>query len=122
MDFVEAFNQSGLFAKLSLLVGFGPPSLAIAYVLRPADRTLAILRPVSLAAIFAGICGLVAGLIAILTGVAATAGPVNMSNVSAGLSEALVPVFVNFGLLATAWLLVAIGMMRRPRLDEMVRG
>ena len=117
MDFVEAFKQSGMFAKLSLLVGFGPPGLAIAYVLRPAERTLAILRPVSLAAIFAAICGLVAGLIAILMGVAATAGPVAMSNVYVGLSEALVAPFVNFGLLAAAWLLVAIGMMRRPRLD-----
>jgi hypothetical protein len=118
MDFVDAFNQSGLFAKLSLLVGFGPPSLALAYVLRPAERTLAIMRPVSLAAIFAAICGLVAGLIAISRGVAATLpGPVHLSNVYIGLSEAFVPPFVNFGLLAAAWLLVAIGMMRRPHLD-----
>jgi hypothetical protein len=117
MDFVEAFKQSGMFAKLSLLVGFAPPGLAIAYVLRPAERTLAILRPVSLAAIFAAICGFVAGLIAVLMGVAATAGPLAVSNVYAGLSEALVAPFVNFGLLSAAWLLVAIGMMRRPRLD-----
>jgi hypothetical protein len=117
MDFVEAFNQSGIFAKLSLLMGFGPPGLAIAYVLRPAERTLAILRPVSLAAIFAAICGFGAGLIAILMGVAATGGPVAVSNVSVGLSEALVAPLVNFGLLSVAWLLVAIGMMRRPRLD-----
>ena len=53
MDFIEAFNQSGIFAKLSLLVGFGPLGLALGYILRPAERTLAILRPVSLAAIFA---------------------------------------------------------------------
>jgi hypothetical protein len=118
MDFVDAFNQSGFFAKLSLLVGFGPPGLAIAYVLRPAERTLTILRPVSLAAIFAAICGLVAGLIAILMGVAATLPEtVHVSNVYIGLSEAFVPPFVNFGLLSAAWLLVAIGMMRRPHLD-----
>jgi hypothetical protein len=117
MDFVEAFNQSGIFAKLSLLMGFGPPGLAIAYILRPAERKLAILRPVSLASIFAAIGGLVAGLIAVLMGVAATAGPVAVSNVYVGLSEALVAPLVNFGLLSVAWLLVAIGMMRRPRLE-----
>lgn len=61
MDFVDAFKQSGIFGKLSLLVGFGPPGLAIAYVLRPAERTLAILRPVSLAAIFAAICAWLLG-------------------------------------------------------------
>ena len=118
MDFVELYNQSGILAKLSLLVGFAPPGLAVGYVFRPAERTLALMRPVSLAAIFAGICGLVAGLIAISTGIAATLpGPVNVSNVYAGLSESLVPMFVNFGLLAVAWLLVAVGMMRRPRVE-----
>ena len=76
MDFIDAFNQAGIFAKLSLLVGFGPLGLAIVYVLRPAERTLAIMRPVSLAAIFAGICGLVAGLIAVLMGVANGPRPV----------------------------------------------
>jgi hypothetical protein len=118
MDFVEALKQSGIFAQLSLLVGFGPPALAIAYVRRPEERTLAIMRPVSLAAIFAALCGLVAGLVAVLMGVAATLPrPVHVSNVYIGLSEALVPPFVNFGLLAAAWLLVAVGMLRRPRLD-----
>jgi hypothetical protein len=118
MDFIDAFNQAGIIGKLSLLVGFGPLGLAIAYVLRPAERTLAIMRPVSLAAIFAGICGLVAGLIAILMGVAAELPrPVHVAAVYIGLSEALVAPFVNFGFLAAAWLLVAVGMMRRPRLE-----
>ena len=118
MDFIEAFNQSGIFARLTFLVGFGPPGLAIFYVLRPAERTLAIMRPVSLAAIFAGISGWVAGLIAVLMGVAATMPqPVHVANVYVGLSEAFVALLVNFGLLAVAWLLVAVGMMRRSRLE-----
>lgn len=119
MDFFDAFNQSGILAKLSMLVAFGPPGLAIAYVLRPSERKLAIMRPVSLAAIFAGISGLVAGLIAILMGMAATPPPVNMANVYVGLSEALVAPFVNFGSLGAAWLLVAVGMMRRPHLGQL---
>jgi hypothetical protein len=118
MDFVQMFNQSGFFAKLSLLVGFGPLGLAVAYVLRPAERKLALMRPVSLAAIFAAVCGLLAGCIAVLTGIAVTLPePLNMSSVFAGLSEALVVPFVNFGLLSTSWLVVALGMMRRPRIE-----
>jgi hypothetical protein len=116
MDFIDAFKESGIFAKLSLFVGLAPLGLAIAYVLRPAERTLTLMRPVSLAAIFAAISGLVVGLITILMGIAATLPkPVHVASVYTGLSEALVPPFVNFGLLAGAWLLVAVGMVRRPR-------
>ena len=118
MDLIDAFNQAGILAKLTLLVGFGPPVLGMTYVLRPAERTLAIMRPVSLAAIFAAISGLGAGLIAVLIGVAATLPqPVHVPNVYVGLSEALVPLLVNFGLLAIAWLLVAVGMTRRARVE-----
>ena len=118
MDLVDVFNQAGVFAKLSLLVGLGPPGLAAFYAVRPAERTLLIMRPVSLAAIFAAISGLVAGLIAGLTHVAATLpDPINVGSVYVGLSEALVAPLFNFGLLAVAWLLVAVGMVRGPRLE-----
>ena len=115
MDFTEAFHQSGVLAKMSALVALGPLGLAIAYVLRPSERTLTVMRPVSLAAIFAGICGLLAGWIAILTGLAATAEPADLRNVYAGMSESFVAPLINFGSLAVAWLLVAAGMIRRPR-------
>jgi hypothetical protein len=36
-----------------------------------------------------------------------------MPRVYVGLAETLVPVFVSFGLLAVAWLLIAAGMLRR---------
>lgn len=114
MTFVEMFDQMGWFAKLSLLAGFAPMGLAVAYVVRPSERTLALMRPVSLTAIFAGISGVMAGFIAVLRGIAATLpGPVALPNVYVGLSEALVPVFMNFGILAGSWLLVAVGMLRR---------
>ena len=115
MDLVDAFNQAGVLAKLTLLMGLGPLGLAMAYVLRPAERTLATMRPVSLAAIFGAICGTVAGRIAVLTGIAATLPQtVHAPNVYIGLAESLVPLLVNFGILAIAWLLVAAGMARRP--------
>jgi hypothetical protein len=118
MDIIDAYNQAGVFAKLSLLVGFGPLGLAVAYAVRQSDRTLAIMRPASLASIFAGISGLVAGLMAVLTGIARAApGSLPASNLHIGLAEALVPPFVNFGALAASWLLVAMAMFRRPRAD-----
>jgi hypothetical protein len=119
MDIVEAFNQSGVFAKLSLLAGLVPPGVAIVYAVRPTERKLAFMRPVSLAAIFAGISGLTAGLIAVLLGVAATPQDrIGMHGVYVGLSEAIVPAFMNFGFLAMAWLLVAAGMLRRTTFTD----
>jgi hypothetical protein len=86
------------------------------YLVRPTERTLLLMRPVSLAAIFAAISGLVAGSIATLTHIAAILPePINLASVYMGLAEALVAPFFNFGLLAVAWLLVAIGMVRGPR-------
>lgn len=110
---MDVLSQLGWFAKLSLLVGFGPLVVAIVYALRPAERTLAFVRPVSLAAIFAAICGVVAGVAMVLRGIAATPEAIDRSRAYMGLSESLVPAFVNFGLLAAAWLLVATGMLRR---------
>jgi hypothetical protein len=41
-----------------------------------------------------------------------------MSHVYLGLSEAIVPAFMNFGFLAMAWLLVAAGMLRRTTFTD----
>ncbi len=72
------------------------------------------MRPVSLAAIFAALSGLLSGWIMILSGVPATAdGKIDMSNVYMGLAETLTLGFVCFGFLAAAWLLAAVGMLRR---------
>ncbi len=113
MNVVDAFNQAGIFAKLSLLTGFGPLVVAISYLLRPSERKLMIMRPVSLAAIFAAISGLVVGFIAALVGMGTTLPQwADMAPFFLGVAEALVAPFFNFGLLAVAWLLVAIGMAR----------
>lgn len=112
MDLIETFNQSSVFAKLSLLVGFAPLAVALSYVVRPLERTLAYMRPVSLAAIFAGVCGVALGVIVVLQGLSASASP-EWRNAYLGVAEALAPAFVNFGLLSASWLLVAAGMVRR---------
>jgi hypothetical protein len=121
MDFVHAIKDTGLFARLSLLLGLGPLAVALTYVYRPSEQTLAMMRPLSLAAIFGAIAGLVSGWIAILMGVAATAQrPLPMASILVGSAEALVPLLINFGLLAVSWVLVAVGMLRVVRREIVI--
>jgi hypothetical protein len=104
------FGQLGIFAKLSLLVAVVPMFMGAAYAFRPTEAKLALMRPISLAAIFAGLCGLLSGLIVILrnVGVSETVS----TRVAIGLAEALVPMFVASGCLTIGWLSVALGLRR----------
>jgi len=104
-----------------LLSGPGTLGVAIVYAIRPAERKLAFMRPLSLASIFSAIGSLAAGMATVLHGAAATPawalgtveGPGNVGRLLMGCAETLVPVFVTFGLLAVAWLVVALGLRRQ---------
>ena len=75
------------------------------------------MRPVSLAAIFATVSGLLSGWMAVLAAIAATPdGHLPMASLYRGIAESFTVGFVCFGLLAAAWMLVAVGMLRRQRL------
>jgi hypothetical protein len=107
-------SEIGPFAKLSMLVSLIPLGVAIAYAIRPTERKLVFMRPVSLGAIFAAICALAVTASLLFQYLSATsAGGIDMPRVYAGLAETFLPVFVSFGFLAVAWLLVAAGMLRR---------
>ena len=114
MQIVEAVQHSSIFALLTILVGIAPLGMAITYAVRPTERRLALMRPISLAAIFAALSGVVSGLINILHGIGATSELTAQSFqlIAVGLSEALIPIFVGFGCLTAAWLLVVLGMRR----------
>ena len=113
---VEGFNQAGIAAKLCMLVPIVPLVFALAYAIRPSERRLALMRPLSLAAIFSSVASITIGVIVVLQGIAATSvePPVNWSSVAAGGAEAFVPTFSGFACLTLAWFLVAIGMRRQP--------
>lgn len=97
-----------------LVSGVGVLGTAIAYAARPTERKLELLRPLSLAAIFAAICSFSVGVAAALKVAAGAAPDADVTSpMLAGLSEACVPPFVAFAFLAVAWLLVALGMRRR---------
>ena len=95
--------------------GVGAFGMALAYAWRPTEGKLSMMRPLSLASIFAAVGSLTAGAATVLQGVANTGNmaQVGWANVLMGTAETLTPVFVSFGFLAVAWLLVALGMRRQ---------
>ena len=114
MTLREMLGQVSIFALLTVVIGFVPLVMAIVYVVKPTERRLALMRPLSLAGIFAALSGVIAGVINILRGIAATSefSVGTFGRIAMGFSEALIPIFVGFGCLTAAWLLVAIGMRR----------
>ncbi len=105
---------AGVFARLTLAVGVVPLIMAIVYVTRPTERRLALMRPLSLAGLFAAIAGGVLGGINVLR--FAWMHELIAENyrvMAVGAAESLVPVLVGFASLTVAWLLVAVGMGRR---------
>jgi hypothetical protein len=114
MPFSDVLQGASIFALLTIFIGFVPLAAALSYVIRPSERKLAFMRPFSLSAIFGGLCGVLAGFIAVLRGigVAPQFTTQTFNSIAVGFAEALVPVFVGFGCLTIAWLLVALGMRR----------
>ena len=97
-----------------LVSGVGGLGTAIAYAIRPTERKLTLIRPLSLAGIFAAICSFSVGIATALKGAAdAGLGTEALRVMTAGLSESFIPLFVAFAFLAVAWLLVGLGLRRQ---------
>jgi hypothetical protein len=121
-NLVDLFGAISLFGKLTMMVAILAFGLAGAYVFRPTEQKLVLMRPVSLASIFATVSGLLGGWITVLVNIPATAvtpdGHMPAPEFYRGMAESLTVGFVSFGLLAAAWLLVATGMVRRAALTQ----
>jgi hypothetical protein len=112
MDLFNMFAQISVVGKLSLLVTVFPLAAGVAYVLRPSEQRLALMRPISLAGIFSGLCGAVLGLMNGLHWYAVNEPPPPTRLLALGLAESLVSLFVAFGCLTVGWLCVALGLRR----------
>jgi hypothetical protein len=109
----DALKNASIVAKMSMFMGVVPLAMGVVYAVWPTEQRLALMRPLSLATIFAAISGSILGLINVFLYVG-TKGTGAFSSVAAiGVSEALVPVFFGFGCLTVAWLAVALGLWRR---------
>jgi hypothetical protein len=112
---MESLAHASVFAKLTLLLGLAPMAMAVAYAVRPSERRLALMRPLSLAAIFGALCALLLGVVNVLMGLGATGDQVAWHFATVGLAEALVVPMVTFAFLTVAWIAVAFGMRRGDR-------
>ena len=117
---MDMLRPASLFALLTLLIDFVPLVMAVVYVIRPTERHLALLRPLSLAGLFAALSGGVLGFINVFRFGGTRELTAETYRVMAiGTAESLVPTFVGFACLTVAWLLVAVGMGRQgARLRE----
>lgn len=114
MHLADDLRQISVFALFTLVIGLMPLAVGLAYAVRPGERWLALMRPVSLAAIFAALSSLLSGTAMVLRGIGATPELTTrtLNPIALGLSEAVTPMFFIFACLTVAWLLVAIGMRR----------
>jgi hypothetical protein len=111
---MNVLRQMSLFALLTLILGCVPFVMAVVYVSRPTERHLALMRPLSLAGLFASIAGGVLGFINVLRlGWTRELTAETYRVIAIGSAESLVPTLVGFASLAAAWLLVAVGMGRQ---------
>lgn len=112
MELINVLSQASIAALLSMLVALFPIATGLAYVVSPSERRLSFMRPVSLAALFSGLAGLLLGFINVLRGFWVIEGDVNWRIVAVGTAESFVPLTLAFGALTFAWLCVVIGMRR----------
>ena len=109
-----AFGSQSIVGKLGMLIGLAPLGLALICAMRPTEGRLALMRPLTLATIFAGLCSFVAGLANVLVGIGSSGemSAATWRNVALGGAETLIPLFIAFGCLTVSWLLVAVGLRR----------
>jgi hypothetical protein len=110
----ESFAQAGIVGKLVMVQAFGTMAMGLLCAFRPSERLLALMRPLSLAAIFGGLCSFSAGIAIVLQGVVVSleAGRVAWPRVAMGTSEAFVELVVTFVCLTAAWLFVSVALWR----------
>ena len=113
-NLLDLLHEASVFALLTMALSVGVFGVAASYAIQPTERKLALMRPFSLAAIFGTLSAVPAGWALVLAGLAATPeGHIDTQSFYMGLAETLMVGFVCFGFLSAAWVLVAVGMMRR---------
>jgi hypothetical protein len=109
----DMLKQAGPVALISLFMGLVPLGLGILYALRPSEQRLALMRPLSLATIFAAVHGTAAGFLHVFRNIGISDQPAFDQRAFIGMAESLVPMFFDFGCLMLAWICVAVGLGRK---------
>ncbi len=106
------------------IIGLATLAVAVRFAFRPAERTLAILRPLSAATIASALTAVLLGTANLLAGSrwamerAAAAGqlapsPFNLHSILGGAIESLAALAACSAILTVVWLLVAVGLRRQ---------
>jgi hypothetical protein len=113
---MQVLRGAGIVALASIFMGVVPLAMGIVYAIWPTEQRLALMRPLSLATIFAAISGATLGVLNVFRAMGMSEAAANFPPRLAwiGFAEALVTVFFAFGCLTIAWLCVAVGLWRRP--------
>ena len=111
---MEVFANAGIMALASMFVGVLPLTMGIVYAIWPSEHRLALMRPLSLATIFAAVAGTALGFINELRFITRTGTLTFSQQVAQGIAESLLTLFFGFGCLTVAWLCVTLGLWRRP--------
>ena len=112
-DFLRA---GGVAMWLILLVGIVMLITSISFAWRRAEHKLVMIRPLSVAMVFATLSGICSNLGATVTHIAGrpelATGAAFSSALLEGIGESLAPAILGFAVLTVCWLIVAVGMRR----------
>jgi hypothetical protein len=113
MEIVRIFSSMGIAALVAIIISTLPMLAGANYLFRPSEQRLALMRPLSLAGIFAGLNGSALGAINTLR-MGWLEPPREWRIYAISSAESIVPLYVAFSCLMIAWLCVAAGMRRQP--------
>ena len=111
---MRVFTQASLASIIALLVSMTPMVAGFMFAIRPTERQLALMRPLTLAGIFAALANVFLGLVNALVYLARTGAsdPAPFARTAQALAEITVMPFITFASLTVGWLCVAIGMRK----------
>ena len=112
---MRAITNLGLAGLFGLLITAVPMLVGRGYAVRPTERWLALMRPLTLAGIFASTANVFLGVTNSLVWASRNtlASPLDQ-RLMAGFAELAVVGFASFVFLTVGWLAVAVGMRRLP--------
>jgi hypothetical protein len=104
--------EAGNASLLGLLICAVPMVFGVWFAVRPSERVLSLMRPLTLMGIFSAVGNFVLGLANVARFASTHLDLDGIHRVLAGLSEGFAPVAASFGCLTVAWACVVIGMRR----------
>lgn len=114
---LEIMRAGGVAMWVVLFAGLAALVCAVVFARRPTERNLAVVRPLSVATVFAALAGIASDLGATMQHVSSlgedTARPDVTLLALAGVGESMAPAILAFALLTVVWLLVAVGLRRQ---------